>query len=56
MCWGGNFKDCASVIIVSLALLKEFGATISYEGEEPATLESLTNALQECFQEIAKES
>lgn len=56
MCWGGSFKDCACVMIASLALAKEFGATITYEGEEPETLESLNNAVQECFREIEKES
>ncbi|WMS88815.1 hypothetical protein [Pleionea litopenaei] len=41
MCWGGSLKDCACVMIVSSAFAKEFGAIVSYQGEEPEPLEKM---------------
>ena len=43
MRWGGSLKDCVSAMIVSAALAKDFGAVISYEGNEPEVLEELLN-------------
>lgn len=41
MTWHSSMKDCASVMIVSCALAKDFGAVISYEGEAPEPVEVL---------------
>lgn len=39
--WGGDMSECACVMIASYALAKNFGATVSYEGEPPPeTLEA----------------
>jgi len=47
MAWRGSMKDCAAVMIVSYALAKNFGAVVSYDGEPPAPLEVLLQALPE---------
>lgn len=47
MCWGGEMADCASVLVVSCALAKDFDAIISYEGEEPEPLEQMIQATRE---------
>jgi hypothetical protein len=52
LCWGGSFKDCTCVLMVSIALAKDFGATISYEGDGSETLENMQCGIQECFTEI----
>lgn len=54
MCWGGSFKDCACVMVVSLALVKDFGAVVSYEGNGVETQDSLVNGIEECNREIEK--
>lgn len=41
MSWGGRMKDCASVMIVSSALAKDYDAIISYEGDAPETLDKI---------------
>jgi hypothetical protein len=56
LCWGSSFKDCACVLMVSVALAKDFGATISYEGEGSETIEGMKSGIQVCFDEIEKES
>ena len=33
--WGGDMCECASVMIATYVLAKSFGATVTYEGEEP---------------------
>ncbi|MFZ6875850.1 hypothetical protein ACO0LF_27590 [Undibacterium sp. Di27W] len=48
--WSSSLKDLACVMIVSTALAKYFDAIISYEGDEPESLEELlanTNAALE---------
>ena len=55
MSWRGSMKDCASVMIVSCALAKDFGAIISYEGEPPEPLESLLQGAHGVVQDAAKE-
>jgi hypothetical protein len=41
MMWHSSMKDCATAMIVSCALAKDFGAVITYEGEPPTPLERL---------------
>jgi hypothetical protein len=41
MTWHSSMRDCASVMIVSCALVKDFGAVVSYEGEAADSLEVL---------------
>lgn len=55
MVWRGSMKDCASVLIVSCALAKDFGAVISYEGEPPEPFENLLEATREAIAEAKKE-
>ncbi|QDT01174.1 hypothetical protein [Adhaeretor mobilis] len=33
--WGGEMIECASAMIASYSLAKDFGAIVSYEGEKP---------------------
>lgn len=55
MCWGGSMKDCAAVMIACCALAKDFGAVISYEGEEPDTLDKLIIDTNDIIAEAEKE-
>ena len=41
MAWHGRMNDLACVLIVSCALIKDFDAVVSYEGEPPESLEKL---------------
>jgi len=56
MGWGGSLKDCAAVMIASCALAKDYGAVISYEGEEPDTLENLISSTNDIIVEAEKEA
>lgn len=56
LCWGGSFQDCACVLLVSIALAKNFDATISYEGDASETIEGMLEGVEECFREIKKQS
>ncbi len=51
MCWGSSLKDMASVMIVSAALARDFGAVISYEGEEPETIDSLVSGAAQALRD-----
>lgn len=56
MAWHGSMKDLACVLIVSCALIRDFGAIVSYEGEAPEPLENLLAAVREVLaEERAKE-
>ena len=55
MIWRGSMKDCASVLIVSCALAKDFGAVISYEREPPEPFENLLEATREAIAEAKNE-
>lgn len=55
MCWRGSFKDCICVLMVSIALTKDFQATISYEGEGIETIENMQLGIDECLREIEKD-
>jgi hypothetical protein len=47
MSWRGDMKDLACVMIVSCALTKDFGAIVSYEGDDPEPLDDMLEATQE---------
>ena len=51
MAWHGSMKDLACVLIVSCALIQDFDAVVSYEGETPEPLESLLAAAREVLEE-----
>lgn len=53
MAWHGSMKDLACALIVSCALMKDFGAVISYEGEPPEPLETLLTAVNDTLNDIA---
>jgi hypothetical protein len=55
MIWGGSMKDCASVMIVSAALAKDFGAVISYEGAPPEPVEKILEGARIVFAEAMDE-
>lgn len=55
MVWRGSMKDCASVMIVSCALAKDFEAVISYEGEPPEPLDAMLQAAREVIEEARAE-
>jgi len=55
MAWGGSMKDCASVMIASCALQKDFGAVISYEGDDPVSFEELIQGTIEAIEEATNE-
>ena len=51
MCWGGSLKDYACVMIVSCALVKDFQAVISYEGEDPEPLTKMISDTKDIIKE-----
>lgn len=55
MVWRGSMKDCASVMVVSCALVKDFGAVVTYEGEPPEPLEALLESTKSILAEAANE-
>lgn len=55
MTWGGRMKDLACVMMVSCALAQDFGAVVSYEGEEPQPLDEMLHTVQVALKEAAKE-
>lgn len=55
MSFGGSKGDLVCASIVSLVLLQKFGAVISFEGEEPETIESLTIGLNEGLNNLEEE-
>jgi len=55
MIWRGSMKDCASVMIVSAALAKDFGAIISYEGDAPEPVERLLEGARNVLAEAMGE-
>lgn len=52
--WGGAMDECACAMIASYALAKHFGAIVSYEGNEPMSLEDLFKETQSIIVEIRK--
>lgn len=50
--WGGRMEDLACTMIVSCALAKDFGAVISYEGDEPGDIADLLSATTELMEEL----
>lgn len=56
MVWHSSMKDCASVMIVSCALAKDFGALISYEGEEPEPFDSLIKSTKAIIKDAQSEA
>lgn len=55
MIWRGSMKDCASAMIVSCALAKDYGAVVSYEGEPPEPFETLLEHTRSIVADAAKE-
>lgn len=54
--WRGDFKDCASAMIVCAALAKDFHAVVSYEGEEPNTFDQLIESARHALKEAESTS
>ncbi len=48
--------ECASVMMASYALAKNFGAIVSYEGEEPQDLEAFLAETMACIEDAKKDS
>lgn len=51
MCWRGDIKDLACVMIVSCALTKDFGAIVTYEGDDPEPLDDMLEATREIIRD-----
>lgn len=56
MSWRGSMKDCASVMIVSSALAKDFGAVISYEGDPAEEVAEMLEGTRKIVEELQSES
>jgi hypothetical protein len=54
MSWRGDMKDLACVMIVSCALTKDFGAIVTYEGDDPESLDDMLEATQEIIRDAAE--
>jgi hypothetical protein len=52
--WGGAMDECACASIASYTLAKHFGAIVSYEGEDPSSLEDLLLGAQQAIDEVKK--
>lgn len=55
MVWRGSFEDCACAMWVSYALVKDFAAIASYQGEPPYSLEELREGTLEALREAENE-
>lgn len=55
MVWRGSMKDCASAMIVSCAMAKDFGAVVTYEGEPPDTFDVLLENTKSIVADAVKE-
>lgn len=55
MIWHSSMKDCACAQIVSCALAKDFGAVVTYEGEQPEPFETLLEETKSIVADSAKE-
>ena len=54
--WGGSMTECASVMIASYVLAKEFGAIVSYQGEDPyESMDDFYNETLGCIEDAKKE-
>ena len=56
MSWRGSMKDLACVMIVSCALTKDFGAIVSYEGDDPEPLDDMLEGTREIIRESEDEA
>lgn len=56
MSWRGSMKDLACVMIVSCALTKDFGAIVSYEGDDPEPLDAMLEGTKEIIREAEDEA
>jgi hypothetical protein len=54
--WGGRSKDLACAMIVSCALVKDFGAVVSYEGDAPDSLDDMLGVTAECVEVAMREN
>lgn len=50
--WGGRMEDLACTMIVSCALAKDFGAIISYEGDEPDSFDEMLSSTTEILDDL----
>lgn len=54
--WGGSMTECASVLIASYALAKDFDALISLEGDEPCEdLNALLKETMDVLEELRED-
>jgi len=56
MTWRSSMKDCAAIMIVSCALAKNCDALISYEGEDPESLEKMIELTAGIVKEVRGET
>ena len=54
MAWHVSMQDCATVMIVSCALAKDFDAVITFEGEPPEPLDVLLSYTRDAIEEAEK--
>lgn len=54
--WHGRAGDLACAMIVSYALAHDYGAVVSYECDEPDTLDALLSGTQEALLDARKEA
>lgn len=55
--WGGSMRECASAMIASFVLAKDFGAIVSYEGEDPyEDISAFLSDTKAIIQDAMKES
>ncbi len=52
--WGSDMAECASALIAAYALAKYFGAIVSYEGDEPLSLEGLLEETKSVLEYLNK--
>lgn len=55
MVWRGSMKDLACAMIVSCALTRDFGAIVSYEGDDPSPLDDMIEATRGIVSDAARE-
>ncbi len=54
--WGGSLAECACALVASLALVKEYGALVWYDGEAPTgDYEMLKQATEQLYNGVVSE-
>jgi hypothetical protein len=52
--WGGDMRECACALVASYVLARDFGAIVSFEGNEAMPLEELLQEARDAVDSVRK--